>query len=82
LIFTQDTWWKWEHRLYGWKYYSETLPMVYGIPSNSLGMRRYDFFQPTTQPKNLDWLNQSLHVGPESEDINTINIGYMCAFVV
>jgi hypothetical protein len=49
--------------------------MVYGIPSNSLGMRRYEFFCPTTQPENLGQLSQSLQVGPESEDINTINTG-------
>jgi hypothetical protein len=30
----------------------DTFPMVYGSPSNSLGMRRYEFFHPTTQPEN------------------------------
>jgi hypothetical protein len=30
----------------------KTFTMVYGSPSNSLGMRRYEFFHPTTQPEN------------------------------
>jgi hypothetical protein len=42
-IFTLNTYLKWEHRLYGWKYYFETFPMIYGTPSNSLEMRRYEF---------------------------------------
>jgi hypothetical protein len=56
--------------------------MIYGIPSNSLGMRRYEFFCQTTQPENLGQLNQSLQVIPKSEDRNIINTGYMCAFEV
>ena len=79
--FTLNTYLKWENRLYGWKYYSDTFPMVYGIPSNSLGMRRYDFLCPTTQLENLGRLNQSLQVSPESGDINTINIGYVYAYL-
>jgi hypothetical protein len=47
--------------------------MVYGITFNSLGMRRYEFFRPTTQPKNLGQLVQSLQVSLESGDKNTIN---------
>jgi hypothetical protein len=47
--------------------------MVYGIPSNSLGMRRYEFFRPTTQPK-IEVGSTSLYRF-ESGDKITINTG-------
>jgi hypothetical protein len=70
-----------DHELYGWKSYYDTFPTVYGIPSNSIGMRRYEFFHPTTLPENCGWLNRSLQVGPESGDKITINIRYIFTFV-
>jgi hypothetical protein len=54
--------------------------MIYGTPSNSLGMRRYEFFCQTTQPKILGHPNQYLQVDPKSEKRNTIHTGYMCTF--
>jgi len=46
--------------LYGWKCYFDTFPMVYGIPYNSMGMRRYEFFHPTTELENVGQLSYSL----------------------
>jgi hypothetical protein len=74
-FFTLDTYLKWEHRLYGLKSYSKTFPIVYGIPYNSLGMRRYIFLCQTNQQEKTIWLSLSLQVGPKSGDINSINIG-------
>jgi hypothetical protein len=48
---------KWNHKLHGHKYYSDTFRMVYESPSSSLRMRRYEFFHPITQPKNWGRLN-------------------------
>jgi hypothetical protein len=47
-IFTLHTYLKWDKNSYHWKYYSKIFPTVYIIPSNSLGLRRYGFFHPTT----------------------------------
>jgi hypothetical protein len=57
-----------------------TFPTVYGTPSNSIGMRRYERLCQVNPTKKYRLAQPFLQVGPISECRNTINTGYMCTF--